>query len=162
MSAVSGAEPARRFGGFGVFVIVAGIVMALWVSFGRALFGVAGELTPVFAITIGFAIGALHFFGGKAIMRTARLGRHTRVQTYVTLGLSWFCGILFGFMIPDVTPSGLQTILSGGEEPGLSIAVGLANPLGIVCITASVFTLVFAHNDTREPVNEDDDEFVLD
>lgn len=141
----------------GLIVIAGGLALAAWVSFGRYLFGVGGELTPWFAVGIGVPIAALYFFVGRAIMRTARFGRRTRPSTVVMLVISVACGILLGFMIPDVTPLGLQTILSGPAEPGLSVAVGVANPLGVVCLAAAIAALVLAHGDTKERIVVEED-----
>lgn len=140
-----------------LLVIVGGLVLAAWVSFGRYLFGVGGELTPWFVVGIGVPIAALYLFSGRAIMRTARFGRRTRPSTVVMLAVSAACGILLGFMIPDITPAGLQTIVSGAEEPGLSIAVGVANPLGVICLAAAIAALVLAHGDTKERVVVEED-----
>lgn len=140
-----------------LIVIAGGLALAAWVSFGRHLFGVGGELTPWFAVGLGIPIAALYAFTGRAIMRTARLGRPTRPSTVVMLVISVVCGILLGLMIPDVTPLGLQTILSGATEPGLSIAVGLANPLGIICLAAAIASLVLAQGDTRDRVVVEED-----
>jgi len=150
--------PASRFGVFGLADIVVGFLVALWVSLGRIPFGVAGGLTPLFVPTLGFAIGALHFFAGRAIMRTARLGRTTRPATILMVCFSWACGILLGLMIPDITDLGWQTILTGGEEPGLGIAIGISNPLGIICIGTAVVAVVLARQDTRERLNPDDED----
>ena len=150
--------PARRFGAFGLVVIIAGVVLAAWVSLGRIPFGIAGELTPWFVVTLGLLIAVLHFFTGRAIVRTARLGRATRPVTILYVCFSWACGLLLGLMIPDVTADGWQTIISGPGEPMLSIAVGLANPLGIVCIATAVVALVLAGQDARGSIRRHDDE----
>ena len=149
--------PARS-GAFGVAIIVAGIVLAAWVAGGRALFGIAGGLTPVYICTLGFAIAVLHFFIGLAFMRAAKLGHRIRPITIVQLAFSWACGLLLGLTIPDVTDAGLQTIVSGATEPGLSIAVGVANPLGIICLGTAIAALVLAGRDARgiRPVIEED------
>ena len=136
---------------FGYVVIVGGFVLALWICFGRFLFGVGGSLTPIYVVTIGFLVATLHFFAGRAIGRTARLGRRTRPATIAMICVAWGYGILLGLMIPDMTANGLQTILSGATEPGLGIAIGLANPLGIICLATSIAALVLAHGDCDRP-----------
>lgn len=62
---------------------------------------------------------------------------------------SWACGILLGLTIPDATEQGLQTILTGAEEPGLSIAIGIANPLGIIMLVTGIVALVLARGDAK-------------
>jgi hypothetical protein len=50
-------------------------------------------------------------------------------------------------MIPDVTAHGLQTILTGSAEPGLGIAIGFANPLGVLMLVFAVAALILARGD---------------
>lgn len=149
---------APRSGVLGTLVIIGGILLAAWVSAGRALFGVAGDLTPVYIITLGFAIAVLHFFVGRSLLRAARRGHRIRPITLVQLAFSWICGVLLGLMIPDITAEGLQTIVSGTTEPALGIAVGIANPLGIICLGTAIVALVLARQDAhgRRPVAEED------
>jgi hypothetical protein len=145
----------------GVLVACGGVVLAAWIVGGRHLFGVGGELTPVFAGTIGLALVALHFFAGRAIARTARRGRRTRPATVATLAVAWGCGILLGFTIPDITAHGLQTILSTLVGPGsLDLVVGLSNPLGIIMLATSIAALVLASGDASggPPRAEEDGE----
>ncbi|UUT35373.1 hypothetical protein [Microbacterium elymi] len=52
-------------------------------------------------------------------------------------------------MIPDVTPDGLQTILTGAAEPGRGIAIGFANPLGVIMLVLAVIALVLATGDAK-------------
>jgi hypothetical protein len=69
--------------------------------------------------------------------------------TVAMLVVSWVCGILLGLMIPDVTALGLQTILTGPHEPGLGIAIGVANPLGIIMLLTGIIALVLARGDAK-------------
>lgn len=134
---------------FGIVVACAGVLLAAWIVGGRSLFGVGGSLTVTFALTIGVLLVVLHFFVGRAILRTARRGYRTRPATIGTVIAAWGCGILLGLMIPDITPAGLQTILTGGSEPGLGIVIGLSNPLGIVMFVMSITALVLATVDSK-------------
>jgi hypothetical protein len=143
-----------------VLIAGGGVVLAAWVVGGRYLFGVGGDLTLVFACTLGPALVVLHFFVGRAIVRTARRGHRTRAATIATLAVAWGCGILLGFTIPDITANGLQTILSSLTSPGsLDLVVGLSNPLGIIMLATSVAALVLATGDAHGPQqpSEDDD-----
>lgn len=143
----------------GFFVMGGGVLLAAWVVFGRHLFGVGGELTLVYALTLGIAIVVLHAFAGRAVVRTVRRGHHTRPATIGMLIASWGCGILLGLMIADVTPAGLQTILTGPNEPGLGIAIGVSNPLGIVMLVTSIVALALAVGDSKgaaTPAEEDE------
>ncbi|GAA3889035.1 hypothetical protein GCM10022381_33570 [Leifsonia kafniensis] len=150
-------EGTTRTALLGYAVTVGGLVLALWICFGRFLFGIGGSLTPIYVVTLGFLIATLHFFAGRAIVRTARLGRRTRPATIAMICLAWFTGILLGLTIPDLTAAGPQTILSGATEPGLGIAIGLANPLGIICIATSIVALVLAHGDLKDRLKNEDD-----
>lgn len=130
----------------GLGIPVVGVLLAAWVTAGRFLFGVGGSLTPAYSL-IGLTVVVLYVFIGRALRRTARTGRSTRPAVFGTLGASVGCGILLGLMIPDVTPGGLQTILTRAAEPGLGIVVGIANPLGVVMVATAIFSLVLANGD---------------
>jgi hypothetical protein len=138
-----------RSGAFGIVVACGGVILAAWVAGGRALFGVSGSLAVTYALTIGVVLVVLHFFVGRAILRTARRGYRTRPSTRATIIVAWGCGILLGFMIPDITALGLQTILTGASEPGLGIVIGLSNPLGIIMVVMSISSLVLATIDSK-------------
>ncbi|MGO4691610.1 hypothetical protein [Glaciibacter sp. 2TAF33] len=132
----------------GVIVAFGGVVLAAWVVGGRHLFGIGGDLTPVFAFTLGLVLVVLHLFIGLALVRTAHRGRPTRPATIATLAVAWACGILLGFTIPDITATGLQTILSSlTSSESLDLVVGLSNPLGIIMLAMSVAALVLATGD---------------
>lgn len=133
----------------GILVAIAGLILAAWVVAGRALFGLAGELVPLYALTLGLTIVVLHAFIGDGLARTALHGHRTRPTTIGMLAASWGCGVLLGLMIPDATPLGLQTILSGPDEPGLGIAIGVANPLGIIMLVTAIVALFLARGDAQ-------------
>jgi len=128
-------------------VIFVGLLLAAWVSVGRALFGIAGDLTQVYVFTLGLFVFLLHAFIAEALLRTAQHGYRARPATVAMLFASWACGVLLGLTIPDATAQGLQTILTGAEEPGLSIAIGIANPLGIIMVVTGIVALVLARGD---------------
>ena len=129
--------------------IVAGIAVAGWISFGRHLFGIGGELTIAYAATLGVIFAVLLALTGLAVRRTARRGFETRAMTQAFLMASGVCGFLLGLTIPDSTPRGLQTIISGPTEPALGIAIGIANPLGVIGIATAIIALVLAIRDSR-------------
>src|SRR5690554_5337467 len=132
-----------------LLVLFIGLLVAVWVSVGRALFGISGELTQVYVFTLGLLIFLLHAFIAEALLRAAQHGYRNRPATVAMLVASWACGVLLGLTIPDATPQGLQTILTGGEEPGLSIAIGIANPLGIIMLVTGIVALVLARGDAK-------------
>lgn len=133
----------------GAVVASAGIAVAWWVSFGRDLFGIGGGLTLLYAATLGVAFGALFVITGLAVRRTALRGFQTRGMTHTMLIASGGCAFLLGLTLPDITPVGLQTIISGPSEPALGIAIGIANPLGIIGIATAIIALVLAIRDSR-------------
>lgn len=139
-----------------VLVAAAGVLLAVWVVFGRFLFGAGGDLTPVYLL-LGVLIVTLHAFIGLALVRTAHGGYRTRGATVGTLVAAWVCGILLGLTIPDITPLGLQTAITGAHEPWRGIAIGLANPAGIVMIALIIAALVLANQDARGPRPSDDE-----
>lgn len=133
----------------GAVVASAGIAVAGWVSFGRDLFGIGGGLTLLYAATLGVAFGALFVITGLAVRRTALRGFQTRGMTQTMLVVSGVCAFLLGLTLPDITPVGLQTIISGPSEPALGIAIGIANPLGVIGIATAIIALVLAIRDSR-------------
>ncbi|WP_308490903.1 hypothetical protein [Microbacterium terrisoli] len=133
----------------GVIVVGVGVVLAAWIAFGRALFGIAGDLTAVYALTLAPLLVVLHLFIGQGVVRTQRRGFRHRRATFGTLYASWGCAVMLGLLIPDMTPGGLQTIATGASEPGRGIAIGFANPLGVIMIVFAVAALVLARGDAH-------------
>ncbi|MBH0083649.1 hypothetical protein [Salinibacterium sp. SWN167] len=148
----------------GVAAIVCGVAVAGWVSFGRHLFGIGGDLTIIYATTLGVLFGVLLVLIGLAMRRTELRGFETRALTHTMLIASGVCAFLLGLTIPDSTPIGLQTIISGPNEPALGIAIGIANPLGVVGLATAIIALVLAVKDSRGRVtlveSWDDDEAI--
>lgn len=140
----------------GVGVLLAGVAIAAWIVFGRFLFGVGGELTLAY-LPIGVLVVVLHAFIGRALSRTAARGFTPRRSTWGTLITAWGCGILLGLTIPDVTETGLQTILTGAAQPWLDVAIGVANPAGIIMIAFTIIALVLASQDAHGPRPVEDD-----
>ncbi|WP_010202285.1 hypothetical protein [Salinibacterium sp. PAMC 21357] len=140
---------APQAGRAGIAVIAAGIAVAGWISFGRHLFGIGGDLTIAYVATLGVIFAVLLVLAGLAVRRTSRRGFETRGITHALLITTGSCGFLLGLTIPDSTPQGLQTILSGPNEPALGIAIGIANPLGVVGIATAIIALVLATKDSR-------------
>lgn len=138
-----------RSGHVGSSVMVAGLAVAAWVAFGRHLFGIGGDLTIVYATTLGVVFAVLLTLGGAAIRRTGRRGFSTRPVTHAMVVSSGVCAFLLGLTIPDTTAAGLQTIVSGPNEPALGIAIGIANPLGVVGISTAIIALVLAIKESR-------------
>lgn len=146
----------------GLVAIIAGIAVAGWVSFGRHLFGLGGDLTIIYATTLGIAFAILLVLVGLAMRRADLRGFGTRPITHAMLISSGICAFLLGLTIPDATSEGLQTIVSGPNEPALGIAIGIANPLGVIGIATGIIALVLAVKESRGRItlveSWDDDE----
>lgn len=140
----------------GIGVLLAGVVLALWIVVGRFLFGIGGGLTFAYLL-VGILIVILHVYIGRAIARTSARGFTLRPATRGTLIAAWGCGVLLGLTLPDLTPDGLQTILTGARQPGLEVAIGLANPAGILTIAFTIIALVLARQDANGPRPHEDD-----
>jgi branched-subunit amino acid ABC-type transport system permease component len=141
----------------GVLMLVAGLVAAAWIGFGRYLFGVAGDVTPLY-VFIAVVIGGLNVLTGRAVIRTARRGYPTSGWTVTIAAASWAFAIMCGLTLPDATPTGMQTIISGGHEPGLGIAIGLTNVTGMICVALCVAAVILAYRDARgrRPIYDED------
>lgn len=142
----------------GVGVLLVGVVLALWIVFGRFLFGVGGELVVPYLL-IGVLVVALHIPLGRAVTRMTNRGFTLRPSTRGSLIAAWGCGILLGLTIPDITPDGLQTIISGTQQPTLDVAIGVANPAGIIMIAFTCIALVLASQDAHGPRPTEDDDY---
>jgi hypothetical protein len=132
------------------------VVLALWIVAGRFLFGIGGELTLAYLL-LGILIVILHVYIGRALTRASARGFRIRPSTRGTLIASWGCGVLLGLTIPDLTPDGLQTFLTGSTQPWLEVAIGVANPAGILTIGFTIITLVLANQDAQGPRPHEDD-----
>jgi len=147
-------ERARRTRGTAVLLI--GLLLALWIVAGRFLFGIGGELTFAYLL-LGILIVILHVYIGRALTRASARGFRVRPSTRGALIASWGCGALLGLTIPDLTPDGLQTILTGSTQPWLEVAIGVANPAGILTIGFTIIALVLANQDAQGPRPHEDD-----
>ncbi|MEQ6898438.1 hypothetical protein [Microbacterium sp. KR10-403] len=132
---------------WGVVIGLVGLGLAAWIAFGRALFGMAGSLAIVYALTLGIVMVVLHIFIAEGFVRTAQRGFRHRGATYGSLAACWGLAVVLGLLIPDVTPAGLQTIVSGTSEPARGMAIGFANPIGIIMIVFAFVALFLARGD---------------
>jgi hypothetical protein len=149
---------------FGIIVMVAGVLIAAWMGFGRTLFGVGGEFVLAYTLTASVAIAVLNIFTGRAIRRAVTIGHRLHPQTVIAVVLTWIAGIGFGFTVADANESGLDTVMSHlGGETLRGMAIGLSNLFGILTLGGSIAALVFARLDVRGPKPEevpDDVDFV--
>jgi len=133
-------------------------VSAAWITAGRALFGAAGDLVPIFAISFGPALAVILCLGAWWMFRDA----HRRVTSgeYARVGASWgfvfsvwtcwALAFLFGMFIPDyragVPVSGMGALV-GGEYVGY--AAGFGNTFGILTFAAAITAAALAYSANR-------------
>ena len=136
-------------------------VSAAWITVGRALFGAAGDLVPIFAISFGPALAVILCLGARWMFRDA----HRRVTSgeYARVGASWgfvfsvwtcwALAFLFGMFIPDyragVPVSGIGA-LAGADYVGYG--AGFGNTFGILTFAMAITAAVIAFNANRRSV----------
>ena len=133
-------------------------VSAAWITVGRALFGAAGDLVPIFALSFGPALAVILCLGARWMFRDA----HRRVTSaeYARVGASWgfvfsvwtcwALAFLFGMFIPDyragVPVSGIGA-LAGADYVGYG--AGFGNTFGILTFAMAITAAVIAFNANR-------------
>lgn len=149
---------------FAVVVMVAGVLMAAWMGFGRIFFGVGGEFVLAYTLTASVAIATINIFTGLKLRKALSIGHRIHPQTIVALVIAWVGGLGFGFTVADANAAGLNSVMAllGGETV-YGLAIGLSNLFGILALGGSIAALVFSRFDVRGPKPEevpDDVEFV--
>lgn len=128
-------------------VTLVGTALVSWVTFGRFFFDKNGPFTIVYVVLIAIPVFLLHLLITHNFMTVYRLGHRVRRATVATLFTAWLCFALLGFVIPDRPVDSLETILTGATEPMLGLAIGIANPLGIIGIALTVTAFLFSRTD---------------
>lgn len=133
-------------------------VLALWMSAAHWLFGVGGWLTWWYLPSIGLTYICLHLWVARRINLTRRKGYRLKRATVVSLAISWFCAILFGFTVPNMHDGSLITLfdLAAGEEYR-DFAIGLCNTVGILAFAFLGAAIAFAISGSRDPRPEPDE-----
>ncbi|MDK7677624.1 hypothetical protein [Rothia aeria] len=133
-------------------------VSAVWITVGRALFGAAGDLVPIFAISFGPALAVILCLGAWWMFRDAHRrvdgGEHLRVGAswgfVFSVWTCWMLAFLFGMFIPDyragVPVSGMGALV-GGEYVGY--AAGFGNTFGILTFAAAITAAALAYSANR-------------
>lgn len=133
-------------------------VSAAWITVGRALFGAAGDLVPIFAISFGPALAVILCLGARWMFRDAyrrvTSGEYARVGASWGFVLSvwtcWALAFLFGMFIPDyragVPVSGIGA-LAGADYVGYG--AGFGNTFGILTFAMAITAAVIAFNANR-------------
>ena len=126
------------------------IAVPLWITAGRMLFGVEGQLVPIFALTAGPVLAVLMLTAAVKITVQANARRPfgAPLKTAVLLLANYIVAGVFGFLVPDFGGPESGSVLSGlaGEEV-LGYSAALANPFGIATLFISVVVLVASFRD---------------
>ena len=152
---------------FPALMVAAALVLALWVGFGRALAGVLGSLTPVYAVAIALPLLLLHCIAA-ALFRRDSLNYPSHavsVRGRATAVAAWLVTAAFGFFLPDATPEGMRSVftrVAGAEY--LELGYGFVNILGVLSVAFAVALVLLAVTDLRvtarrlngDPLTEDE------
>lgn len=123
------------------------LLIPLWITAGRMLFGTDGRLVPIFALTAGPVLAVLMLTAAVKITVAAAARRPfgAPLKTSLLLLANYVLAGAFGFFVPDFgTPQAgsVFSALAGPEVLGYSAA--LANPFGIATLMVTVAVLVSA------------------
>ena len=133
-------------------------VSAAWITIGRALFGAAGDLVPIFAISFGPALALIlclaarwAFADARRAVAAAELTRPAcRWGVAIAQSACWVLAFLFGMFIPDyragVPVSGIGA-LAGADYVGYG--AGFGNTFGILTFAMAITAAVIAFNANR-------------
>ncbi|MGM7667297.1 hypothetical protein [Microbacterium sp. A93] len=138
------------------------VAVPLWLVGGRVLTDSAGSLTPVYAATLAPVLLVLWLVALTVPAR--RPARLPSLRACTILLISWGCGIILGFTLPDAG-EGASSVLGALAGPGAEgAAAALSNPLGIITLFTAVMGCVIAvrhsaHGDgSGRPRDTDEDE----
>lgn len=142
-------------------VMIVGLIMAVWMSAGRWLFGTGGSLTWWYLPTIGLVYAAASYWLARRMTTTRNRGHRLGRATIVTLALSWACAIGFGFLVPDNMGGQLHSIMShaAGSAFSVEMTIALCNPAGIIAFTLLGASIAFAYADARDKVAPEDEAY---
>lgn len=138
------------------------VAVPLWLALGRLLTDSAGSLTPVYAATLAPTLLVLSLVALAVPAR--RPSGYPSSRACGILMISWGCGIVLGFTLPDVG-EGASSVLGSWAGPGFEgAAAALSNPLGIIMLFMAVLGCVVsvrhsAHGDgSGRPRDTEEDE----
>ena len=126
------------------------IVVPLWITAGRILFGVQGQLVAIFALTAGPVLAVLMLTAAVKITANAKARRPfgAPLKTSLLLLGNYVLAGAFGFLVPDFGTPDSGSVLSGfAGEDVLGYSAALANPFGIATLFISVVVLVRSFRD---------------
>ena len=123
------------------------VLIPLWITAGRVLFGVQGNLVAIFTATVGPLLAILLLL--SAVRITVAAARRPTfgapLRTSFLLLATWTAGGVFGFLVPDAGgdpehSGSVMSVLLGADAVGFSAA--LANPAGIMTLGLTVYLAV--------------------
>lgn len=123
------------------------LLMPLWITAGRVLFGVDGRLVPIFALTAGPVLAVLMLTAAVKITAAASVSRPfgTPLKTSLLLLANYVLAGCFGFFVPDFGAPQAGSVFSAVAGPEvLGYSAALANPFGIATLMVTVAVLVSA------------------
>ncbi|WP_144828048.1 hypothetical protein [Kocuria rhizophila] len=152
---------------FPAVMVVVALLLALWVGFGRALAGVLGGLTPVYAVAIALPVLVLHVIAAALFRRDAlNYPSHAVSRRAVLTAVgAWLVTLGFGFFLPDATAQGMQSVFTRVAGAGyLELGYGFVNILGVLSVAMAVALVLLAVTELRvtarrlrgEPLTEDE------
>lgn len=133
------------------------LIVPLWITAGRMLFGVEGQLVPIFALTAGPVLAVLMLTAAVKITVHAKVRRPfgAPLKTSFLLLANYVLAGVFGFLVPDFGRAESGSVLSGlAGEDVLGYSAALANPFGIATLFVSVVVLVRSFRDAAATVPE--------
>jgi hypothetical protein len=140
---------------------VLAVAVPLWMAGSRFLTGSAGDLTPVYALTLCPVLLLLSVVALGVSRR--RPGRYPSARSLGLMLIAWACGLGLGWTLPD-TGEGASSVLGALVGPQAEgAAAAFSNPLGIIMLFMSITGCVLAVRDSsrpggarRSPDDEDD------
>lgn len=161
-------RPARAFTlSMAVISIPMALILPLWITAGRMLFGVEGDLVPVFALTAGPVLAVLMLTAAVKITAAAKARRPAGapLKTALLLLGNYLVAAAFGFFVPDFGTAHSGSVLSSlAGEDVLGYSAALANPFGIATLFISVVVLVRSFRDSaalRQDLRREDGSVLL-
>ncbi|MET4061886.1 hypothetical protein ABIB35_003463 [Arthrobacter sp. UYP6] len=156
----SAVRPAALFGASAaVLSIPMALLVPLWITAGRMLFGVQGNLVVIFAATAGPLLAVLMLLSAVQITVAAwrRPAFEVPLRTSFLLLGTWVAGAAFGFLVPDVggepgRNGSVMSVLLGSEAGGFSAA--LANPVGMIMLGLTVCMVVVSRRDGKRAAGQ--------
>ena len=143
------------------------VLLGAWVAAGRGLAGAAGELVPLYTLTLALPLTVLLGTAGAVLRRDARAHAPAgaSLRGALTLPAAWMVVLGFGAVLPDRVDGAGVSVLTRLADPALlGLSAGFANTLGILSFVLAVAALVLAVTDLRrtrriqrgEPLSEDE------